>query len=141
MTSAPTTTTRLRRGAGKRCAVCGGGNLFRGYYELKDTCPACGVRFSREEGFFTGAVFVSFAITEIVMFAFIAVVLLATMPEPDVPTLIVGSVAISGVVPLVIYPFSKTLWFAIHLAMEPLAPEEEAAAAVVRFERGDGASS
>ena len=39
--------------------------------------------------------------------------------------------------PVLLYPFSKTLWFAIHVAMEPLEPEEEAEAAATRFERGD----
>ena len=131
--------TQLRRGLRRRCAVCGGGDLFDGYYGLKETCPTCAVRFAREEGFFIGALFVSFALTEIVMFTFIAVVLVATMPDVDVRTMIIGSVAISVVVPLVFYPHSKTIWFAIHLAMEPLDPDEEADAAAIRFERGDAA--
>jgi uncharacterized protein (DUF983 family) len=129
--------TLLRRGLLKRCAVCGSGDLFDGWFRMKERCPTCATRFSREEGFFGGAVFVNFALTEVVMFAWLAGVLLATIPEPNVPWLIGGSVAIAIAIPILLYARSKTLWFAIHLAMQPLDPDEQADAAVERFERGD----
>jgi uncharacterized protein (DUF983 family) len=127
----------LRRGARKRCAVCGGGRLFSGWFRMAERCPTCAVRFSREEGFFTGAVFVNFALTEVVMFGWIAGVLIATQPDLDVGLLIGGCVAVAVIMPVVVYPWSKTLWFAIHLAMQPLDPDEEADAAAARFERGE----
>lgn len=129
--------TRLRRGLAKRCAVCGGGDLFDGWFRMKDSCPTCAIRFSREEGFFGGALFVNFALTEVVMFVWLAAVLVVTIPEPNVAWLVGGSVAVAIVVPLLAYPFSKTIWFAIHVAMQPLDPDEEADAAARRFERGD----
>ena len=138
MTRPPTAGARLRRGLTRRCAACGGGNLFDGWYRMRSHCPTCGVRFQREEGFFASAVFVNLAITEVLLFVWIAVGFLATLPEPPVLPLVAGAVAICVVVPLVFYPFSKTIWFAVHLAMQPLDPDEEAEAAAVRFERGDG---
>jgi hypothetical protein len=39
--------------------------------------------------------------------------------------------------PIVFYPWGKTVWFAIHLSMQPLEPHEQADAAAARFERGD----
>src|SRR5687767_7391317 len=103
---------------------------------MKDTCPTCGVRFEREEGFFASALFVNFAITEVVLFVFIATAFFATLPDPPIAALIAVAIAISVVVPIVFYPFGKTIWFAIHVAMQPLEPREEAEAAAVRFERG-----
>jgi uncharacterized protein (DUF983 family) len=132
---------RLRRGLWKHCAVCGEGDLFDGWFRMKERCPACQVRFSREEGFFTGAVFVNFALTEIVMFAWLAAVLFATQPDIDGRLMIIGSVAVAIVMPVLAYPWSKTIWFAIHLIMQPLDPDEEADAAARRFERGDAAPS
>jgi uncharacterized protein (DUF983 family) len=127
----------LGRGLRKRCAVCGGGGLFDGWFRMKERCPSCAIRFSREEGFFTGAVFVNFALTEVVMFTWIGAILVATQPDLDVGLLIAGCVAVAVVMPIVVYPWSKSLWFAIHVAMEPIDPDEEADAAAARFERGD----
>lgn len=132
-----TTATILGRGLRKRCAVCGGGKLFDGWFRLRPTCPTCGVTFEREPGFFVAALFVNLTFTEILMFAWLAGVLFATIPHPRVAPLIEGSVAICVSVPILCYPFSKTLWFAIHVAMQPLDPHEEAESAAVRFERGD----
>lgn len=139
-----TTTTngeRLARGLKKRCAVCGGAGLFDGWFRMKDRCPTCQVRFSREEGFFTGAVFVNFALTEVVMFTWLAGVLFATQPDLDVRLMIIGSVASAVVMPVLVYPTSKSLWFAIHVVMQPLDPDEEADAAAMRFQRGDATPS
>ena len=112
--------TALWRGLTKRCAVCGGRRLFEGWFRMKRACPTCATTFEREAGFFGGAVFVNFAFTEIVMFLYLAIATLVTLPHPEVKTLIVGSIAICVVLPVLLYPFSKTTWFAIHLLMEPI---------------------
>lgn len=130
------TATLIRRGLRKRCAVCGGGALFERWFRMSSHCPRCGVKFEREVGFFVGALFVNFALTEVVMFAWLAGVTIATIPRPPVWWLIGGSVAVCVVLPPLLYPCSKTLWFAIHIAMQPLDPDEEAEAAATLFERG-----
>jgi uncharacterized protein (DUF983 family) len=106
----------LRRGARKRCAVCGGGHLFTGWWRMKPTCPTCGTRFEREPGFFVGAVFVNFALAEVLMFAWLAVVTIVTIPHPPFGWLLGGALAIGVLLPIVLYPISKTLWFAVHVA-------------------------
>jgi len=130
-----TRSTAIRRGVAKRCAVCGSGGLFDGWFRMCTHCPRCGVRFEREPGFFVGALFVNFALTEAVMFLWLAAVTLVTIPHPPVWWLIGGAVAVCVVLPVVLYPFSKTLWFALHIAMQPLDPDEEAEAAATLFER------
>lgn len=112
--------TALLRGITKRCAVCGGGRLFDGWFRMKPACPRCGTTFEREAGFFSGGVFVNFAFTEVVMFLYLAIATVVMLPHPEVEALVVGSVAICVVLPIALYPFSKTTWFAIHLLMEPI---------------------
>lgn len=112
--------TALGRGLRKRCAVCGGGRLFDGWFRMKSQCPTCKTTFEREAGFFGGAVFVNLAFTEVVMFLYLAIATVATLPHPQVRVLVSGSVAICLVLPVVLYPFSKTTWFAVHLLMEPI---------------------
>lgn len=131
--------TMLRRGLARRCPNCGTGHLFRGWFHMVDRCPGCGVRFSREEGFFIGALFVNFAVTEAVLFAWLVAAFLLTLPDAPVLLIAAGAVAVCIAVPLLCYPFSKTIWAAIHLAMEPLNASEQADAAAHRFERGDAA--
>jgi uncharacterized protein (DUF983 family) len=114
--------TALWRGITKRCAVCGHGGLFNRWFRMKPACPTCNTVFEREPGFFAAAVFVNFAFTEVVMFLYLAVATMAMLPHPDAQVLIVGSIGICIVLPVLLYPISKTTWFAIHLLMEPIAP-------------------
>jgi uncharacterized protein (DUF983 family) len=129
--------TLLGRGLRRRCPRCGAGGLFQGWFRLAERCPGCGMRFSREEGFFVGALFVNFAVTETVLFAWLLASFLLTLPDAPIVPIAAGAVAVCALVPLLFYPFSKTIWAAIHLAMEPLDEREQADAAAYRFERGE----
>jgi uncharacterized protein (DUF983 family) len=129
--------TMLWRGVTRRCPNCATGRLFTRWFGMRERCPGCGMRFSREEGFFIGAFFVNFALTEIALFVWLAAAFLLTVPDPPVWRIAGVAALICVVVPLACYPFSKTIWAAIHLAMEPLDEAEQADAAVHRFERGD----
>lgn len=123
----PTLARMLWRGLRKKCAVCGGGRLFSRWLTMKDHCPTCGFKFEREEGFFLGAFVVNVAVTEFALLVCIVVGFTLTLPHPPVLLLAVLGVMLSVVVPLASYPFSKTVWSAIDLAMHPLEPAEEAA--------------
>src|SRR5262245_17317767 len=52
--------TRLKVIAAGLCPRCRGGRIFRGRLAMNETCPACGLRFERESGYFTGAMYVSY---------------------------------------------------------------------------------
>src|SRR5262245_40660847 len=45
-----------------RCPRCRRGQLFRGRFAMNDPCPVCGLVFQREQGYFLGAMYVSFPI-------------------------------------------------------------------------------
>lgn len=109
--------TMIRRGLFKHCAVCGGGHLFTGWFRMKARCPTCNTTFEREPGFFSGAVFTNFALCEVLMFSWLGIATIATMPNPSFGLLFAGAAAIGVVLPIVLYPVSKTLWFAVHVAM------------------------
>ena len=97
---------------------------------MVERCPTCGFRFEREPGFFIGAYFVNLAITEGLLFAVVIGFLFAKNADNDVgvfwPLVIGGLFAV--VTPLVFYPWSRTIWSAIDLAMTPLELEEIVAA-------------
>jgi uncharacterized protein (DUF983 family) len=45
-----------------RCPRCREGRIFRSLWGMNETCPACGLRFSRETGYFLGSMYFSYAI-------------------------------------------------------------------------------
>jgi hypothetical protein len=87
---------------------------------MVDRCPRCRYTFAREEGFFLGAFVINFGATlaglALIMGALIAV--LATGGAHGAIVAVAVAAALEAiVVPVVFYPFSKTLWSAIDLVM------------------------
>src|SRR5438067_1272182 len=84
--------TLLLRGLLLRCPNCGKGKLFRKGFTMYETCPVCGWRFEREEGYWTGAMAVNLVVTELII-AFVAVpvaIWLAVSHLPLTPLIIFG---------------------------------------------------
>jgi uncharacterized membrane protein len=90
---------------------------------MVDRCPQCDFRFEREQGEFIGAI----GINTIVTFAVLLVVVLTSvaLTYPDgLTTALLVALGTALVLPVFFYPFSKTLWIGINLAMRPLEPGE-----------------
>ena len=117
----PAVLALVARGLTRRCPACGHGRLFRRWFTMASVCPRCGRRLEgrAEDAFFLGAFVLNFAVTELALAVFVAVGFALTLPDPPVGWLVAGGVAVTVVVPLVFYPFSKTLWAAIDLFMRP----------------------
>lgn len=109
----------LWRGLRKKCGVCGGGGLFHSWLQMKERCPTCGFKFEREDGFFLGAFVVNAAVTEFGILIVLVASVALTLPDPPLYLLAAAMVA-AIVVPILTYPFSKTVWSAIDLAMHPV---------------------
>jgi uncharacterized protein (DUF983 family) len=119
-----TTTLLLVRGLTRKCPVCGQGHLFRRWFAMVERCPRCGLRFERIDGHFTGALGLNTIAGVVAVCLALVIGVAATLPDIPVATLITVVVTVGVVVPLVCYPFSKTVWTAIDLRMRPLEPGE-----------------
>jgi hypothetical protein len=86
---------------------------------MKPRCPTCGHLFERQEGFGVGGMAINIVVTEGIFLVYLVIVFAATLPDAPVGWILAGGLAINAVVPIVFYPFSKTLWAAIDLAMQP----------------------
>lgn len=113
MTTRSPTIVALTRGLTKRCARCGSGNLFTGWFRMLARCPRCHLRFEREPGYWVGAVAVNLAVVGAVFAIVLVVALAATVPDVPVPAVLALTVPIVAIGPIVFYPFSKTLWVAV----------------------------
>lgn len=109
----------------RRCARCGSGHLFHGYFHMVPDCPRCGLHFEREQGYFSGALAINIIATGGLFAIVFVTLLILTVPDiPVVPVLaIVLPIAAFG--PIVYYPFSKTMWVAVDRAfLQRLDPNE-----------------
>ncbi len=114
----------LARGAVKRCPACGQAKLFRRWVTMVEDCPRCGLHFERIEGHWIGALGLNTIVSFGAILISLIVGLVATLPESPVLPLILANVAVAVIVPVAFYPFSKTLWTGMDIAMRPLEPFE-----------------
>ncbi|MGH9036829.1 MAG: DUF983 domain-containing protein [Acidimicrobiia bacterium] len=123
----PATGTMLLRGMRRRCPRCGGGKLFRRYFHMLPACPTCGHTFEprAEEGFFLGALTVNLGVTQgvILLGLFVYIIVLAGGGDgiPVVPLLAVSSVLVIAL-PILFYPFARTIWAALDLVLQCMDP-------------------
>ena len=113
-------------GATRRCARCGSGHLFRRYFTMVDDCPRCGLHFEREHGYWAGALAINIGVAGAVFIVTFGVGLALTVPNVPVLPLLAILIPLMIVVPLLGYPFSKTVWVAVDRAfLQHLDPNEE----------------
>src|SRR5436305_13601199 len=74
----------------QRCPRCHKGRLFRGWFAMNDPCPVCGLIFQREEGYFLGAMYVSYLLGAVLLGAgyFVGTTLLPAWHEHAVLALL-----------------------------------------------------
>ena len=110
----------LSRAVRLRCPRCGGSGLFAGWLRPNRACPTCGQLIERtEEGYFLGALLVNLVIAEVLPLAAVMAVLISTWPHPPWNLLLYGGAALAAVSPFVFYPFSKLIWLAVDLVIQP----------------------
>jgi uncharacterized protein (DUF983 family) len=112
------------RGCIKHCPICGQRNLFRRWFQMIERCPRCGLKFDRIEGHWSGYI----GVNTIVSFGVLLVVLLGgvllSWPDPNMLVIGVAAIAVAAFMPIVVMPFSRTIWLAGDLLMRPLEPGE-----------------
>ena len=108
-----------------RCPHCGGGRIFASAFQLKPHCPTCGLRLERgESDYFVGAYLFNLIAVELILFFCVCAFVFITWPDPpwDLITYVTGGLMLAGCIGC--YPFAKTTWLAVDLAIRPLTREE-----------------
>jgi hypothetical protein len=92
---------------------------------MRERCPRCNFKFDRIEGQRAGAL----GMNTIATFGTLGIVVVAgliiTYPEFDLSVLLPLAIAVALLMPVVFYPFSRTLWNSIDLAMRPITPDDD----------------
>ncbi|MGI8684936.1 MAG: DUF983 domain-containing protein [Acidimicrobiales bacterium] len=118
----------LGRAMLRRCPRCGARHVFVNWFRMVERCPGCGLQFERENDFFLGAYVINLSITEGLLLVGLFVYIFAAVNDPDLPTapVLVAAVLLAVLGPLAFFPFSRTIWAAIDLAMRPQPLEDQA---------------
>jgi uncharacterized protein (DUF983 family) len=105
----------------RRCPNCGGKVIFANWFSLKDQCPTCGAVFRREEGYFLGAYALNLIVAEFIGLGFVLVILF----QLDLSLLEQEAIAVGAAValPVLFFPFARTLWMALDLVIDPETSE------------------
>jgi uncharacterized protein (DUF983 family) len=120
MPATPTRPSKSRMlwwGFTRRCPRCGSGHLFRHWFTIVERCPRCGLRFEREEGYWAGALAINIGAAIVVFMLVFVIGIVLTAPDIPVVELLGILVPLMIVVPILYYPFSKTLWMAVDRAL------------------------
>lgn len=117
--------TMLGRGMVRRCPRCGSGGIFAGFAKLEDYCPTCGFAFERESGYWVGALIINMAATLAAFLGTIGIGIALTWPDPAWNALFVATIAVAILVPILFYPWSKSIWMAIELSYHKLEEKEQ----------------
>jgi uncharacterized protein (DUF983 family) len=115
----------IGRGLSLRCPGCGRAGMVRRWLTLSlwERCPACGLRLDRgEEGYSLGSVLFNLIAAEAFFVVGLVTIMVLTWPHPPWDAMFWGGIALMIVLPIVFFPFSKTLWLAFDLIFRPSLP-------------------
>jgi uncharacterized protein (DUF983 family) len=101
----------LARALRLRCPRCGNGQLYEGWFRMRERCPACGLRYEREQGFFVGAIYVNYAITAVLGLG--SVILLDSVIGLALWQQLAIAIPIMLLAPLVFFRHARSLWLGI----------------------------
>jgi uncharacterized protein (DUF983 family) len=115
----------LARGITRHCPLCGGGDLFPGWFTMRERCPRCAFPLDRVEGHWIGSLGINMIVSFTVLFVVVVLGFVVTYPDIPVAGLMVTVTLVALFVPLAFFPYSRTLWSAIDLAMRPVEPDDD----------------
>ena len=104
------------------CPRCGMGRIFpgsllRGFPKMHERCPVCDLKFEREEGYFLGAMYISYGIGVVMICVFATALWLLTRWS-------LQKVVLWGIVLFIPFAppitlFSRVLWIYLDRSVDP----------------------
>lgn len=90
------------------------------WFRMHDRCPACALDFDRNEsGHQVGSYLVAMIVIELLFVGIFVAILAATWPTPPWDALAIGGPLLMLLGPLLLFPFTKTVYLAFDLTLRP----------------------
>jgi uncharacterized protein (DUF983 family) len=96
-------------------------SIFRGFPKMHELCPTCGLKFEREEGYFLGAMYVSYGVALVLIAAFAALLWYFTRWPIDKAALW-AFIAFLPFAPTLTL-FSRVVWIYLDQSIDPERPD------------------
>jgi uncharacterized protein (DUF983 family) len=122
----PQLRTLIARALWLRCPRCGAGRLYARGLSMLERCPACGLRYEREQGYFVGAIYVNYAITTVVVLG--GVLSLDELFGLSLAAQLGIAVPLALLLPLLVHRHARSLWLAVGYLAGSLDERAERAA-------------
>ena len=108
-----------------KCPRCKRGKVYRWSLRMNRTCPVCDLKFEREQGYFFGAMYASYAF----QFATITPVMFILLVTTHSAWWTIGVTAAQTFIQAPIaYLYSRVIWLAIDTYFDPPADWDDAPA-------------
>jgi uncharacterized protein (DUF983 family) len=115
----------LLRALRLRCPQCGRGRMFEKWLKQLPRCSVCHLKFDRgEHDYFIGAYTINLIVAELAVVAGMLLGMYLTWPDVPWNTIKWMLLPLAIGLPLLTYPFSKSIWLAIDLIYQPARPED-----------------
>jgi uncharacterized protein (DUF983 family) len=93
----------------ERCPQCRQGRVFSSRFAMNELCPVCQLRFEREQGYFFGAMYVSYALSIPIL---CLIILIGHLLLPDLRIEFVIALSLLPYLFLVpaVFRYSRVIW-------------------------------
>lgn len=116
--------TKFGRALLLRCPRCGGRAILRSWLKLNDHCPRCGLALERGESsdFWIGAYVFNLVAGEVLAIGIPIAWMVASAPHQPWTSIEIVAAVLCVALPILFFPFSRTLWLAWDLSFRPVEP-------------------
>ena len=99
-----------------RCPRCATGRIFASLFRMNSRCPVCGLEFEREQGYFVGAMYFSYALAlAAVLPVIVAMLLLGFGAAP----IYIASCLLLVVLAPFLFRYSRVIWIHLDQVIDP----------------------
>jgi hypothetical protein len=97
-------------------------SILRGFPKMHERCPACDLKFEREEGYFLGAMYIGYGLALITIVGLGLILWLAT--AWSLQKITVWAILLFLPLAPMLTLFSRVLWIYLDWAFDPERPSE-----------------
>ena len=98
-------------------------SLFRGWLDIHERCPVCGLKFEREQGYYLGAMYFSYALSVPPVCLLVLVIWLITHWRLDRVVVAAFIAYLPAVLPMA--RFCRIVWIHVDQWLDPEKPPQE----------------
>lgn len=103
-----------------RCPNCYRGEIFKSLWQMHETCPVCGLRYEREQGYFMNAIFFGYILG---FLAILPVTIILFLYDVAPIWFLVSTLLVLTLLSPLIFRYSRALWMHLDMMLDPHRPE------------------